>query len=514
VEQLEGEAVGKSEYKGYFLQVAETAKREKIRGFSISNIIPPGVGTIYSWDFGYSLGAKLDDKVKPIDKSSDNSIRFRYIGLAAQITTQKRLTQHVSTAQKKGGRKFYSFLGEAIKQSKIKSNQLSFAFPASPATSEEVVRVVHFVSIFDLASVENYMIQHDPDFGNLSSGDETFNSVIQKGYGKNSKIGLNTSGDAGEGDPLTGGGSKKDEDFIIGAYIYLTEDDPEVLAARTANNLPNADDILTNNDIDYKQSIISLFDIFSQRGKSLPDTKSSSFIKSLNSFVGQISRNDLAVRGFKVDENRDVKFSSKFPDSLNIKLTFEFLIRSKKIKAQGLKTLFIKRAFNNWDKDNLNMTVAQIFEEAQKDYDEAIGRQATAQRVSEKYTDRLTNAYKKEIKPILDKIYREIEKGEGIAFEVLLLNALTDAIGRKPTTQEMDDVLSVNTLAYGQAQKKKDIYYISKEDLEKMFLILQEYIVQYLKLNGELPGSGDIANVLGYFKTERGGVVITSQFTK
>ena len=505
--------VGK-EHKGYFLQVAENAKREKIRGFSISNIIPPGVGTIYSWDFGYSLDAKLDKNIKAIDESSDNSIRFRYIGLAAQITTQKRLTQHVGTAQKKGDRKFYNFLGEAIRQSKVKSNQLSFAFPASPATSEEVVRVVHFVSIFDLASVENYMIQHDPDFGNLSTGDETFKSVIQNSYGKNSKMGLNTSGDAGEGDPLTGGGAKKDEDFIVGAYIYLTEDDPEVLAARAANKLPNADDILTNNDINYKQSIISLFNIFSQKGKSLPDTKSSSFIKSLDSFIGQVSRKDLAIRGFEVDKDKDVKFSSKFPDSLNIKLTFEFLIRNKKIKAQGLKTLFIKRAFDNWDKSNLNMTVSQIFEEAEKDYDEAIGRQATAQRVSQKYTQRLTSAYKKEIRPVLDKVYRGIEDGDGIAFEVLLVNVLTDVIGRKPTAQEIDDALSVNTLAYGRAQNKKDIYYISKEDLEKMFLILQEYIIQYLKLNGELPGSGEIAQVLGYFKTERGGVVITSQFTK
>jgi hypothetical protein len=327
-------------------------------------------------------------------------------------------------------------------------------------------------------------------------------------------MGLNTSGDAGEGDPLTGGGAKKDEDFIVGAYIYLTEDDPEVLAARAANKLPNADDILTNNDINYKQSIISLFNIFSQQGKSLPDTKSSSFIKSLDSFIGQISRKDLAIKGFEVDKDKDVKFSSKFPDSLNIKLTFEFLIRNKKIKAQGLKTLFIKRAFDNWDKSNLNMTVSQIFEDAEKDYDEAIGRQATAQRVSQKYTQRLTSAYKKEIRPVLDKVYKGIEDGDGIAFEVLLVNVLRDVIGRKPTAQEIDDALSVNTLAYGRAQKKKDIYYISKEDLEKMFLILQEYVIQYLKLNGELPGSGEIAQVLGYFKTERGGVVITSQFTK
>lgn len=507
--------VAKSEYKGYFLQVAESAKRAKIRGFSTSNIIPPGVGTIYSWDFGYSLDAKLDKNVEAINKSTKNSIRFRYIGLAAQITTQKRLTQHVGAASSKTGRKFYNVLSEAIKQSKVKSNQVSFAFPQSPATSDEVVRVVHFVSIFDLASVENYMIQNDPDFGNLSAGsDETFNSMVQKAYGKNYTIGLNTSGNAGEGDPLTGGGAKKDEDFIIGAYIYLTENDDQVLAAREENSLPNADDIIKNNKGDYKQSIISLFNIFSNRGKSLPDTKNSSFLKSLDSFLGQVSKKDLDVRGFEVNEDKDVIFGSKFPSSLKIKLTFEFLIRSKKIKAQGLKTLFIKRAFDSWDKNDLNITVAKIFEDAEEDYNQAIGRGATAERVSQKYTKRLTDSYKKEIKPILEKIYKGIDAGDGIAFELLLVNALRDILNREPTQEEIQNVLSVNTVAYGERQKNTNVYYISKEDLEKMFLILQDYMVQYLRLNGELPGSADIANVLGYFKTDRGGVVITSQFTK
>ena len=516
--------MGESEYKGYFLQVAESAKRQKIRGYGLPEMLPPGIGTIYSWDFAYSLNVSLDKNTKAIDKSTKNALRFRYIGLAAQITTQKRITQHVGGAESKRNRKFYNVLSEAIRQSKVKKNDNSFALPKSIATSEAIVRVVHFVSLFDLASLENYMVQKDSDFGNLSSGEKTFSQMIQDNSTGNKAIGLNSSNDAGEGDPLGGGGAKKDEDFIIGAYIYLTEDDNLVMKARQLNNLPDADQILQRNKIgskiDYTQSIVDLISLFkksySKTGGLPNNEKDSSFLRKVDSLISGISEKDLSVRGFKTDSKTNVIFGSKFPSSLQIQLTFDFLISTKKIKAQAKKTLFIKRAFESWDRKDLKSMsdIEQIFNDVENEYSKELGREATARVVGEKYKKRMGEAYKKQMTPILESIYSGIEKGDGIAYDVLLTETLKNILKRQPTKEELDEFLTINSLAFGRSAAKKDEYYISKKDLEKMFIILEDYMIKYLALSGELPSGPEVAQILGYFKTERNGVVITSKFTK
>jgi hypothetical protein len=246
--------------QAYWSQVQESSKRSKIRSWGLNKSIPTGVGTIYSWDFAYVKPETGADPERA-GQNTKNALFFRYIGLSAAETTQKRLGQHSSGAGTHDDRRMYSILKEAKDWSEKSKNTGDIYFPSNFASDTSIVRVVHFVSLFDLGNVEAYMINNGNEGFNgdslVEAGNFNFNSIANQNGNK--KYGLNTSDSGGQGDPMIL--RKSNEDYVIAAYIYLTENDKTILRARdygVPSILPDAAKILRQAKNDFREATILL----------------------------------------------------------------------------------------------------------------------------------------------------------------------------------------------------------------------------------------------------------------
>jgi hypothetical protein len=309
---------------GYYTTINQrTAMR---RAYKIQDVLPPGMGTIYAWDWAYVLsGAGGQKNVKLNDKS----IRFSYIGLANQITTSKRIGQHITDSKSKDERGLYIALGNALNdgESTFKSSKASLT-----KSGNGVVEIVHVASLFDLGNLETHLIEKENT--SYEYRGNTFSDIINDKGLRGQKFGLNTAA-GGQGDPLSEGTTTSVNEWILAAYAYFIEDDSEVIASRKDDDSLF---LLTKNNNDYGAAITELIQ------KRVPgvDTDSTIYERTLNKVVSEVTGKE-----FKFVKGKDgsIDFGKTFEGSYSLQTAFSYEIGGVRIKidTQVAKKIVLKK---------------------------------------------------------------------------------------------------------------------------------------------------------------------------
>jgi metal-responsive CopG/Arc/MetJ family transcriptional regulator len=531
-----GAAGGEFMGQAYWSQVQESSKRSKIRSWGLNKIIPTGVGTIYSWDFAY---VKPETGADPERAGQDtkNALFFRYIGLSAAATTQKRLGQHSSGAGTHDDRRMYNILKEAKDWSKKSENNGDIYFPSNFASDTSIVRVVHFVSLFDLGNVEAYMINNGNEGFNgdslIEAGNLHFNEIANQNGNK--KYGLNTSATGGQGDPMIL--KKSNEDYIVAAYIYLTENNDTILAAREygiPSKLPNATGILKETNFNFREATILLINrIKKDNPEKLKflDTDNKSLKTTLDNFYGKLSSKDTKLRGFANDGGvlqknddgstsriiEDVDFASKFPNSITLFLSFQLILKDgKTFTAQGQKRFFIRNMLNA--KLSTEEEVQKLLEESNQKYTEELGRSALITKVqnrkNDKFNKKLTNIYIEKMDKVITRINNYVSTGKGDNLEMINLVAVEDISElisefTNQTPKEIaKEIMTDKQKAYQSGKKRAGKNFISDKDAEIIYLFITEYVSAYIRLNGDLPDNQEISAIFNVFRMSNSPVQV------
>ena len=317
----------------YSIPINVDSRKKAKRTFEMSSIVTPGSGTIYTWDWLWSNNQKGD-----VGSLDSNSVHFRYVGLAAQLKTSKRISEHIQEAKKSssadGDRTMYIALGEAIKKGYFKNKKAEIS-----QTGANVVKIIHNVSLFDLANLERYYIKQDAS--KKATEANTFKSIIDNRLGE--KVLLNTSS-GGEGDPTTGGTSTGEFEFIIAAYMYLRESDSDVMAARSENAQGNlANEILRKSNNDYRVAVKMLIDKFP--GLSRIDTSSEKFDSLLSKFFGKIEVSSFKEEKEIIKDSTDL-ITAVFGGKSTISIILTYSFNNIKIESQVDKAIYLKEAFS------------------------------------------------------------------------------------------------------------------------------------------------------------------------
>ena len=486
---------------GYFNILTNNAKRERIRGLKITDKIPIGLGTIYSWDFAFVKDFEIDQT--PVGKSKSNTTYFRYIGQAAQISTIDRIKGHVEGAgggaSKKAerarassksrskkenednpDRKTYEGLAAAIKGDFKRT--VNFPTDDTIATGDErIVRVVHVASLFDLAALEAYMIKV-PD--NLIDGASTFGQMIQK----NGLVGLNT---LSSGVNAINAGTKTAGEAIAAAFYYLTEDDKTVKesrsAALTGENLENPTTILRQNNNDYKLATKQVFKNFHVDGKYRIDGPA--FNELLNNFYKKVGSG--ISQGIKLDANQNVDIASKFGNA-DLKIIMAFQGADEQI----LKGLFFQLALKE---NNLNESSSKkLYKEVVELKNSKIGKPAVL-------LSTVNKIYRKEFTELGRKLNTiDFKKSKEKPLDILTEDLIKSINKSNPKLkiEGKSSFFSINMTAFEKKQTDAGKFnYLSKEDIELLRDLILSYVLGYIEItDGLFPSSSEISTMLGYFK--------------
>jgi hypothetical protein len=488
------------EYKGYFTTLQDSARRAKERGYSTVDNLPPGLGTIYSWDFAYVDSFKYVGS--NIDENDSNAVYFRYIGQAAQINTNKRINDHVVAALgKKGERKMYEALGTALKFP-IKDGS---KFPSSASITsgnEDIVRVVHVASLFDLAALESHMIENgNKGFGNLTSAKhESFSDMINT---KPNYIGLNT---LGSGVSALKAGSKTVLEAISAAFFYLTENDPMIIKARnntkSKETLPDANLLLKNNNNDYKAATFELFKEYKDSDNKNIENKfqviSPGFNNILKNFYKKLGGK--YNKGFDVDNKGMIDLNKKFGKG-ELSILFSFKDFDDK---QILKSIFFTYAL---EADSITeKSVIDIYNRAKKTQEQKLGKGL----VMKSLIDVL---YGNEIKKLNLKrpVKVTISKPKGVLTSLIdesikRVNKKLPSFNFVYKTKEA----FLSKRAMDQESLAGDLDYISEKDLILIRELIVAYTISYIEILGVQPGPTDIGNILGLFAKGKKNDIISS----
>jgi metal-responsive CopG/Arc/MetJ family transcriptional regulator len=510
--------------QAYWSQVQESSKRSKIRSWGLNKSIPTGVGTIYSWDFAYVKPETGADPERA-GQNTKNALFFRYIGLSAAETTQKRLGQHSSGAGTHDDRRMYSILKEAKDWSEKSKNTGDIYFPSNFASDTSIVRVVHFVSLFDLGNVEAYMINNGNEGFNgdslVEAGNFNFNSIANQNGNK--KYGLNTSDSGGQGDPMIL--RKSNEDYVIAAYIYLTENDKTILRARdygVPSILPDAAKILRQAKNDFREATILLINRIKEDNPeklNFLDTDNKSLKNTLDNFYGKLDNRDTKLRGFSNDGRveEDVDFASKFPNSITLFLSFQMILKDgKTFTSQGQKKFFIRHMLTT--KLSTEEEVQNLIEESNKKYTEELGRSALITKVqnrkNDKFNKKLTNIYMEKMDKVIKRINNYVSTGKGDNLEMINLVAVEDISElisefTNQTPKEIaKEIMTDKQKAYQSGKKRAGKNFISDEDAEIIYLFITEYVSAYIRLNGTLPDNQEISAIFNVFRMSNSPVQV------
>lgn len=501
--------VAENNIVGYFTLVKESAKEKRIRGLGISEKIPIGLGTIYSWDFAFTKKFTVDQS--PIGPNDADTIYFKYIGQAAQITTLERIRGHIqgargSSSNKKSkttktsssskseennaDRKTYEGLSATIKG----NFKRTINFPTDDAIyagDEKIVRVVHVASLFDLAALEAYMIKYPKD---LTTGANTFSQMVQG----NGLVGLNT---LSAGVNAINAGNKTAGEAIAAAFYYLTEDDTIIEKAReknlTGESMPNANNLLNKYDNDYKIATKKLFEDFGVDGKYR--IESPGFNEMLNNFYKKASVG--FERGIEIDKNQNIDINKKFKNAeLKIIMAFDGA------DEQILKGMYFQQALKEQNLD---------FEISKKIY----------KRVVQLKEDRASKpaALLAILNRTFERAFEEIGKKTGFISEIKiqnqgplesLANNLVSVIKKlNPSikvTNDKANFFSANMLQFEAKQVKAgEFNYLSKDDIKLIRDLILAYVLGYIEMtDGLFPSSSEISNLLGFFKESNSKAII------
>lgn len=464
---------------GYFTTVDEGAKRAKERGYGLSDSLPPGLGTIYSWDFAFTINPNIVNS--SISGGRADSIYFRYIGQSAQDNTKKRITQHLS--QKSGSiqdRRLYETLSKATDHKGEYKRTTDFPLRES-GSFDSIVRVVHVASILDLATLESYMIQkgNGPGFGIASSGDgSTFESIINN---IPSKYLLNT---LGGGVGAQKAGTKNFIDLVPAAFFYLTENDNVVLLSRT-NSMPKAEEVINRASGDYAEATTILLEEFGETKA----TNSSSYKDFVIKFYEKMGRR--FSLGFKLDGGKNVLVEEKFDDvSLNAGIRLIFKIKS--YDTQEAKKLFFNMIIS--EKEITDSLVKSVFNKAEEIVKSKISRTSVVEIIVKMYQELAKNLGSKSVvtitnqesPPPLDYLFAKIKQ------------RLLEKTGTAPEKKE--DVFSGKAIIQQQNKLKiKSFDYISQKDLKLIEEIIVAFSLNYYGVYEEFPPKAKISDIVGYF---------------
>ena len=465
----------KKKNDGYFALVEESAQKARERGYPLNQNNVTGLGTIYSWDFAFV--AKKSIQESPVSRGEADTMYFRYIGQAAQVNTTKRIREHVKDAKSgsnKADRKMYAALGTALKDDYRKQNKFPETSTISTADNNNIVKVVHVASLFDLAALEAYMINQDkltqPEFN-------SFDDIIQK----RGLIGLNT---LASGVNAAIAGAKQPGEIIASAFFYLTEDDPMIVnqARKDDEKLKTLDDKLVKYGSNYIEATKEIFRHFNIDKKYQID--SPGFNNILNNFYNKLA-SDFQT-GLQLDNQQMVDITKKFGNP-ELKIYFSYV----DLDEQIIKGIVFKMAMS--EKKITESTIKRIGEKAGEIYRENISKNAM--------TIKLAKLYMVEAKKLASKkkIIQKIKKPNLDVIGETIVNEIQENIDKK-ITRDMDLIFSERAFKQQKRQEKAgNIDYISADDIILLAQLISSYSIEFFKIMGTLPTTNDIAGIIGFF---------------
>jgi len=192
---------------------------------------PFGLGILYSIEFFF----------KPYNQPTRE---FAYVGITGQVKPDDRFKQHYE-----GAFQVYRDIknkGENAETSLNKATYVSLgsAFYVNekmiqPLLKPDILKIMNVVSLFDLGSMEKYLIKKNQLLNKEANKTTTFSDFIAgKGYKKNSQgvYGLNDA-EGGEGAMEKQAEALDKIEWLFAAYYYIIEDNPEIIASREGQKL-------------------------------------------------------------------------------------------------------------------------------------------------------------------------------------------------------------------------------------------------------------------------------------
>lgn len=485
---------------GYFTTLSSSAKRVRERYHPMQSVLPPGLGTIYAWDFAFVKGSTKNME-SHISSGQSDSYHFRYIGQAARRKTQERITEHVNSAITGGGgndnRKMYLALGNALRKDTIKHS----SFPdknslksVSDQDPNSIVRVVQVASFFDLAALEGYMITKN-DNGDLTSPKSvnSFSSLINGG--KNF-VGLNTDA---YGVNAMKAGTKKPIEAIYAAFFYLTETDPTVIAARKQaesigrEKLPDPKTLINNGD--YKEATKEL--IIQTGLDSIFDVTSKNFDSLLNSFYSKVEKTSgLSTQTIKAKDG--TKTDTKLID-LEKFFSGQLLLAAK---LDVSDKAILSMTFDNLFKED-EITESSI-QKAKKAAEKRKGETFYYGKIFENlfYNLGKKNQIKIDVKNWQDTAVEIINERLKSKFSIKIDMVTREQVFSEKARRKQDMEIEAGNMNY-----------ISKEDLNLISQAVIAYSIAYFEAVGLPPEPNEIAGLIGNF-AEGKKLQIISQLKK
>lgn len=469
------------------------------RSFRIQDVLPPGMGTIYAWDWAYVLSHDSDKKTNvPLNKES---IRFSYIGLANQITTEKRISQHISDSQRKEERGLYVALGNALgpkANSTFKENT-----SALRKSGNGVVEIIHVASLFDLGALETHLISKEGV--KFSYKENNFDDLI-KSAGNNArgkKVGLNTLG-GGQGDPLGEGTTTSPAEWILAAYAYFIEKDPEILASRKDDQ---SDKLLTQNNNDYGLAITELINRF------IPnvDTDSKFYKTQLEKVMTETSGKKYE---FLKNSDNSIDFKSTFEGSSTLQAIFSYEINGVRIPidSQVAKKIVLKTILEQKALDLAPDEVKKILKEIKDDINKVKttpiikqgleqGKSIKELAIKKAAVPKINIAYAKEISDFIKKevVITIKDSNKKDVYTGLVYGKIEDLLKEKYPKMFLQNkqILSDRAYKHEAKQMKETGGFLTADSVAKILSILLNYVEIYYSVTGSAPSSKEIGQILG-----------------
>jgi hypothetical protein len=487
------------------------------RAFKIQAVLPPGMGTIYAWDWAYVLSH--DNEKKTNVSLDNNSIRFSYIGLANQITTGTRISQHISDAKKKNERGLYVALNDALNKGESTYKNSTENFTKS---GNGVVEIIHLASLFDLAALETHLIKEEKL--ELTNKSNNFADLIKNigEQSRGSKVGLNTLG-GGQGDPLGEGTTTSIAEWILAGYMYFIEKDKEILASRKYNVNGDKSGLLKNKD--YGQAITDLIQMF------IPsiDTNSKFYKNQLEKIMSQTTGKE-----YKFIKNKagEIDFKETFKESLTLQVLFTYDINGKKIAidSQVAKKIMLKTVLDQNVLDSTPPGVKRILEQIKKDVEKIKttpiiteglqqGEDIKESMVKGTALTKINNSYVKDISNFIKKEVVVTAKGKGSkdVYTGLVYEKIQTLLKNKYSKifSKNHEIFSDRAYMHESSQMKETGGFLTADSVAKILSILFNYVEVYYSVTGSAPTKKEIGQIMGEATKEAfGDTRILQRLTK
>lgn len=434
-----------------------------------------GLGVLYTWEWAFNHSPKLNEKIS--SNGVENWSHFIYAGITGQLTTQKRLNEHLSGPNEvEGGKKnklLYYALNNAL-TNEMPYDQEERRLKLSELTdpSNGVFKVVDVLSLFDLGLAEEGMIEHY-SLTNTAGGND-FNEIVSKKTSTDSSIfGLNEAG-GGQGGPLTQ--DRAPLEWLFAAYYSATEkvsSRPHVQKGRTSMSSAFSGSTLQ----DRMFNIISKFRTKSaklnqslSRGNIKNDNDIKVVVSLFLDYIGvkKLKEGELE-KDFELDKNNNVIVASKFSaNKLDANKMNTTIIEDPKLDTMSARS------------NALNNILSQIIS----------GKTFVGLTTMTSFKDELTDSELKEI--------QEAATDDSIAKLMTYAKIEKEISDKFKTTFQLSDRLK--------SQEKK----LAKDVLYKIYLVILKINKKRAEKGVETITSGQVGSILNRYRE----ALNLGQFTK